>query len=153
MATLEKQIERRKNHFIPFFKRTIRFRNYNIYWWIYPIGVTAALIEDLKRVRSVKDKYAWSDVRAKKMADKYFGLICQIDEEDESLFFCYDSSSKIFARVAKPWHKTWLRINHYKMNDFILKKYNIEGYKKIVETQDDYPYPNITTVTFIKEEE
>jgi hypothetical protein len=133
MAKLAKQIEKRMTPTNPIWKRTIPFCRYNIYWWAYPVGVIVALIDMAHN--HWYDSMKWSEARAKKMADRYFGKVCDIDEE--GLWLCAQWGDYCFAHHAHWWDRAWLARYGYQMKQYIFDTYEIEGYEKEINSLYD----------------
>lgn len=135
MAKLAKQIKKRTTPTNPIWKKTIPFCGYNIYWWAYPIGVIFALIDKLQNHHY--DSMKWSEAKAKKMADRYFGKVCDIDEE--GLWLCMEWGDYCFAHRAHWWDRAWLSRYGYKMKQYIFDTYEIEGYEKKINPHEPAP--------------
>lgn len=129
MANLAKQIKKRSIT-NPIWERTIPFFGYKIYWWAYPVGVIFALIDMAHN--HYYNSLTWSEKKAKKMADRYFGKVCDID--DEGLWFCVDWGDYCFAHHAYWWDRAWLARYGYQMKFYILEDYEIEGYEKEIRS-------------------
>lgn len=126
MTKLAKQIKKRTTSTKSIWKKTIPFRGYNIYWWVYPIGVVSVLIHErhIRHYASLK----WDEKKAKEMADRYFGKVCDIDEE--GLWFCEACSDHCFVRHARRRDRAWLTRYGYHMKVYIFDTYEIAGYEK-----------------------
>lgn len=130
MTKLAKQIKNRTSTTTPIWERTLPFYSYNIYWWAYPVGVIFALIDMAHN--HYYNSLKWDEKKAKKMADRYFGKVCDID--DEGLWLCVDWGDYCFAHVAHGWDRAWLARYGYKMKWYIFEDYEIEGYEKEIRS-------------------
>ena len=72
----------------------------------------------------------WSNEKAQKIANKYFGKICDIDNEGTILWYCMTWQNYIWLRVARG---KWIKKFYRDMPDFIMNHYQIEGYEKTIE--------------------
>lgn len=130
MAKLAKQIKKRTSTTKSIWEKKIPFCGYDIYWWAYPVGMIFVLIHELhiRHYASLK----WDEEKAKKMADRYFGKVCDIDEQ--GLWFCMDWGDRCFATHCYGWNRTWLIRYGYEMKLYIYNTYEIEGYKKEIRS-------------------
>jgi hypothetical protein len=146
-SRLDKQVAKRSN------KNTrkpkyFKFHGVNIRRWAYPIGVLLVLYEEYQTNKYVR--LEWSEEKAEKMANKYFGKICNIDEEDGSLWFCTDWSVRIWRDRGSSLDYDWLLKFGSDMHDYIVNTFTIEGYDKSVQMADMVNSPYVEWVHFIK---
>ena len=97
--------------------------------FLFVISFPVVLYDRYKEKKYKKMK--WSEDKAEKMANKYFGKIAEI--EGESLLFDLDWSSSIWFRKAKRKDKKWLKKFSAQMSEYIEKKFEIQNYKKKIE--------------------
>lgn len=126
MTKLTKQIKKRTTPINPIWKKTLPCFGCSVYWWAYPIGLISALVVKLRIL--YHDSLKWDEAKAKKMADRYFGKVCDIDEE--GLWLCADWGNYCFANHAHWWDRAWLARYGYQMKWYIFDTYEIEGYEK-----------------------
>lgn len=97
--------------------------------FLFMISFPAVLYDQYKEKKYKKMK--WSEDKAEKMANKYFGKIAEIEEEN--LLFNLEWSSSIWIRKAKRKDKKWLKKFGIQMCEYIEKKFEIQNYKKKIE--------------------
>lgn len=129
-----KQPKKKKYHTM--FNNRYQFR----FWILVPL----VLIVEMNRLRQEKsyESLEWDEVRAKRIIDKVFPKVCDIDKNTHELFFNREWTG-IIEREARKKDKRFCGKFRYQILDFIQNTYEIEGYTKKI---DDQGYGEILTI-------
>ena len=137
MTRIQKQIEKRVSkkqklqNRKKLTKTTWTFHGCSLNPLLYPLGVLVVLYEEHKS-RKYKEM-EWSESKAEVMANRYFGKVCDIDD-DGSLWYCTEWGNTIWRNRSNRFDKRWLNKFGHKMHTYIVETFEIEGYKKDVES-------------------
>ena len=109
---------------------------------LFPIWIVVWLKEKYnnKKIKNCK----WSEKRAKEFCDKYLPIFCS--KTDEGFYF-YNNGYGFSSKRLKHKDRLFASCYKYKILDYIVKNYAIDGYMK--ENLSDMVYGNYE-VNFIK---
>ena len=130
--------------------KKIKFKTYEFYWYLTPIAVPLVGIDMVSNYISNKqyNSLVWSDEKAKKIVDKAFPKFADYDKETGKIFFCNQWDTIIWFHNCRFIEKEWVRKFRHKLHEYMVERYEIEGFEK--EVKPDQWAPNEKWVCFTK---
>ena len=110
-------------------------KNYSYYIWALPLLPFVILVDYIKHW--YYNRLIWSNERAIKVLNKALPKIIEWVEEDKSFYYCMDWGTSQLYNRAPFFSRKWARKFAWKLHRFIKEEFEIEGYKKSIET-DNY---------------
>ena len=110
-------------------------KKYSYYIWALPLLPFVILIDYIKDW--YYNRLIWSNERAIKVLNKALPKIIEWVEEDKSFYYCMDWGTSQLYNRAPFFSRKWARKFAWKLHRFIKEEFEIEGYKKSIET-DNY---------------
>lgn len=110
-------------------------KNYSYYIWALPLLPFVILVDYIKHW--YYNRLIWSNERAIKVLNKALPKIIEWVEADKSFYYCMDWGTSQLYNRAPFFSRKWARKFAWKLHRFIKEEFEIEGYKKSIET-DNY---------------
>lgn len=110
-------------------------KNYSYYIWALPLLPFVILVDYIKHW--YYNRLIWSNERAIKVLNKALPKIIEWVETDKSFYYCMDWGTSQLYNRAPFFSRKWARKFAWKLHRFIKEEFEIEGYKKSIET-DNY---------------
>ena len=107
----------------------------------FPLCLGSLLYDKLSDAHweRVREKNSWSEARAVEILDYYIPKCARYDNIDKSFFFFDNGLGWNIAKkkTIKRKDRNFWKINKWKIRDFLIKKYEIEGFTKEVGNCSD----------------
>lgn len=108
---------------------------YQVAWYALPIGLL--LIPFCELADWIRNRDTWNEKKAKKALDKNLCNVLDYDKEEKTYNYCADWQSFCLYHKAPFYYKNWMRKYCGKLHQYLINKYEAEGYSKKIEI-DNY---------------
>lgn len=117
-------------------KKTLRFGDYNIYWWAYPVGVVVCLLDRWFDIQY--DSLKWDAKRAKRVIDRYFKTHAYECLNDGSLYYDFSQGNAMLVCSAGRKDREWASKYRNRLLEYLEDEYQIDGYAKTIEVDTEW---------------
>jgi hypothetical protein len=119
----------------------IKTKKYRIPLYFLPLAIFLIPIYEIRDLCKNKIRRDFTDENCKKVLDKVVPKMLKWSEKDE-LYYDYFriGCSPNFEKYAPLYLKTLVKLNRYKLRQYLMEEYEMEGFTKNLEVDYDWHY-------------